>query len=110
MIRPPLPRWLAVPAGLAAVFLAVPLVAMFGRVDWLHLPSLLASQAAVDALWLSLRTCAASTVLCLVLGLPLAMVLARALEAAVRVRRHVPLVRSLTTASPPTCRRTSRAA
>ena len=78
MIRPALPRWLAVPAGLAAVFLVVPLIAMFGRVDWLHLPSLLASPAAVDALWLSLRTCLASTVLCLVLGLPLALVLARA--------------------------------
>jgi molybdate transport system permease protein len=77
VIRPALPRWLAVPAGLAAVFLVVPLVAMFGRVDWLRLPTLLASPAAVDAVWLSLRTCAASTVLCLVLGLPLAMVLAR---------------------------------
>ncbi len=49
---------------------------MFGRVDWLRLPALLTSPAAVDALWLSLRTCAASTVLCLVLGLPLALVLA----------------------------------
>jgi molybdate transport system permease protein len=78
VIRPALPRWLAVPAGLAAVLLVVPLVAMFGRVDWLRLPDLLASPAAVDAVWLSLRTCAASTVLCLALGLPLAMVLARA--------------------------------
>jgi molybdate transport system permease protein len=77
VIRPALPRWLAVPAGLAAVFLAGPLVAMFGRVDWTHLPTLLTSPAAQDALWLSLRTCTASTVLCLVLGLPLALVLAR---------------------------------
>ena len=78
MIRPALPRWVAVPALLAAAFLAVPLVAMVGRVDWVRLPSLLASPVALDALWLSLRTCTASTVLCLVLGLPLAMVLARA--------------------------------
>jgi len=77
VIRPALPRWLAVPAGLAALFLAVPLIAMFGRVRWDDLPTLLSSPAAVDALWLSLRTCSASTVLCLVLGLPLAMVLAR---------------------------------
>lgn len=78
MIRPALPRWLAAPAGLAAVFLAVPLIAMFGRVDWLHVPNLLRSPAATDALWLSLRTCLASTVLCLLLGLPLALVLSRA--------------------------------
>jgi len=77
VIRPALPRWLVVPAGFAAVFLAAPLIAMFGRVDWLRLPTLLSSPAAVDALWLSLRTCLASTVLCLVLGLPLALVLAR---------------------------------
>ena len=78
MIRPALPRWLAVPAGFAVLFLAVPLVAMFGRVDWLRLPTLLTSPAALDALWLSLRTCLASTALCLILGLPLALVLARA--------------------------------
>ena len=77
MIRPALPGWLVVPTGLAAVFLAVPLIAMFGRVDWLHLPTLLTSPAAADALWLSLRTCLASTILCLVLGLPLALVLSR---------------------------------
>ena len=68
---------MAVPAGLAAMFLAVPLIAMFGRVAWNRLPTLLSSPAALDALWLSLRTCSASTALCLVLGLPLAMVLAR---------------------------------
>jgi molybdate transport system permease protein len=78
VIRPSLPRWLAVPAGLAALFLAVPLVAMLGRVDWLRLPTLLTSPAALDALGLSLRTCLASALLCLVLGLPLALVLARA--------------------------------
>jgi molybdate transport system permease protein len=77
VIRPALPRWLLVPAGVAALFLAVPLVAMFGRVSWARLPALLVSPEALDALWLSLRTCTASTVLCLALGLPLAMVLAR---------------------------------
>ena len=78
MIRPALPRWLAVPTGFAVAFLAVPLIAMLGRVDWLRLPTLLSSPAALDALSLSLRTCLASTALCLVLGLPLALVLSRA--------------------------------
>ena len=32
MTRPALPRWLAVPATAAAVFLAVPLLAMLARV------------------------------------------------------------------------------
>lgn len=77
MIRPPLPRWVLVPAGVAALFLAVPLLAMLARVPWTSLPTLLASPAAVDALWLSLRTCALTTVLSVVLGLPLALVLAR---------------------------------
>jgi molybdate transport system permease protein len=77
VIRPPLPRWLALPAGVAAVFLAVPLLALLARVPWGGLPALLGAPAAVDALWLSLRTCALTTLACLVLGLPLAAVLAR---------------------------------
>lgn len=95
MIRPALPRWVAVPAAVAAVFLAVPLLAMVGRVPWARLPSLLTTTAAMDALWLSLRTCTASTVLCLVLGLPLAMVLARSrgrLATAGRVLAALPMV------------------
>ena len=54
MTRPALPRWLAVPATAAAVFLAVPLLAMLARVPWGRLPALLASPAARDALGLSL--------------------------------------------------------
>ncbi len=65
------------PAGAAVLFLAVPLLAMLVRVPWVALPTLLASPAAVDALWLSLRTCALTTVLSVVLGLPLALVLSR---------------------------------
>lgn len=78
MIRPPLPRWLAVPAVMAAVFLAVPLLAMLVRVPWDRLPALLAAPASMDALWLSLRTCTLSALLALALGLPLALLLSRA--------------------------------
>lgn len=77
MTRPALPAWLVLPAGAAAVFLAVPLLALLGRVPWSRLPGLLSAPAALDALALSLRTCALSTLLSLVLGLPLALVLAR---------------------------------
>jgi molybdate transport system permease protein len=95
MIRPPLPRWLAVPAAVATVFLAVPLVAMVVRVPWSRFLALLTTTSAVDAFWLSLRTCTASTLLCLVLGLPLAMVLARSrgrLATVGRVLATLPMV------------------
>jgi ABC-type sulfate transport system permease component len=55
----------------------LPLVAMTSRVDWASFGSLVTSPSSRDALWLSLRTCTASTVVCLVLGVPLAVVLAR---------------------------------
>ena len=61
MIRPPLPRWLALPAGAAGLFLLVPLLALLVRVPWTTLPSLLTAPGSVDALWLSLRTCALTT-------------------------------------------------
>ncbi|MGV8847285.1 ABC transporter permease [Tessaracoccus sp.] len=51
---------------------------MAARVDWPGLPALLTSESSVTALLLSLRTALASTVVCLILGVPLALVLARA--------------------------------
>lgn len=94
-LRPALPRWLGVPAAAAAVFLAVPLLGMLARVPWPRLPAVLATPAAVDALWLSLRTCVLATLLAVVLGLPLALVLARARgrwAVAVRTLATVPMV------------------
>lgn len=72
-----LPRWIYVPAALGVVFVALPLIAIVVRVDWPDFLSLITSDSSVTALWLSLRTAAASTVLCIVLGVPMAMVLAR---------------------------------
>lgn len=72
-----LPRWLLVPALVGAAFVVLPLVAMASRADWSHFATLLTSSSAEDALWLSLRTSAASTVVCVVLGVPMASVLAR---------------------------------
>ncbi|MCW2747266.1 MAG: modB [Nocardioidaceae bacterium] len=73
-----LPRWLYVPAVVGAVFVLLPLVAMAARVDWANFGSLITSDSSIAALKLSLRTSAASTVACIVLGVPMAMVLARA--------------------------------
>jgi molybdate transport system permease protein len=72
-----LPAWAFVPAALAAAFMLLPLAAMVSRVDWAEFGSLVTSESSRAALGLSLRTSTASTLLCLVLGVPLAVVLAR---------------------------------
>jgi molybdate transport system permease protein len=79
-----LPRWIYLPAALGAVFVVLPLVAMALRVDWPNFWGLITSPAAVTALLLSLRTAAASTAACVVLGVPMALVLARSRARAVR--------------------------
>lgn len=73
----PLPRWVLVPAALGALLIVLPLAAMLLRTPWADLPALLTSEASRAALGLSLRTALASTAACLVLGVPMALVLAR---------------------------------
>ncbi|MBT0994529.1 ABC transporter permease [Cellulomonas sp. DKR-3] len=72
------PRLLWVPAALAAGLLVLPVVALVVRADWSTLPADVTSPAARQALALSLGTSVTATVACLVLGVPLALVLARA--------------------------------
>ena len=72
-----LPRWVLVPAGLGALFILLPLVAMTARVDWTRFGELITSESSVAALRLSLQTSVSATVLCIVFGVPMAMVLAR---------------------------------
>ena len=67
----------------------LPVVGMMFRTDWAHLGELLTSDSSVAALSLSLRTAVHSTGLCLVLGCPLALVLARS------TARGLTLLRSL---------------
>lgn len=72
-----LPKWLFVPAALGGLFVALPLAALVLRADWGNFAGLITSESSLDALWLSLRTSLISTVTCLVLGVPMAAVLAR---------------------------------
>lgn len=72
-----LPRWVYLPAAAGAAFVALPVLALGAKVDWPRFGSLITTPAARDALALSLRTATTSTLLCLALGVPLAMVLAR---------------------------------
>ena len=89
------PALLVVPAGLATLLLLVPLVGMVAAADWQALPGHLTSPAALDALRLSLVTSTVAIVFCLLLGLPLAWLLARVDfggRGAVRALVTVPLV------------------
>ncbi|MCI0425063.1 MAG: ABC transporter permease [Actinobacteria bacterium] len=59
-----------------AVFV-VPLAGLLGRVPWGDLPALLASEVVTDALRLSMVASVSATAIALVLGVPLAWLLAR---------------------------------
>lgn len=74
---PGVPWAVRVPAVLALALLVLPVVALVVRADWSTLPSDVTSHAAVQALTLSLVTSAVATGACVLLGVPLAVVLAR---------------------------------
>ncbi|MDR6969981.1 ABC transporter permease [Leifsonia shinshuensis] len=86
------PRWIVVVAAIGALFVLLPLVAMAARVDWAEFIPLITSPSSVDALLLSLRTSLIATAACLVLGVPMAIVLARVPFAGRRVVRAVVLL------------------
>lgn len=71
------PALLVLPAALATLLLVVPLVAMVASTSWHELPGHLTSRTALDALRLSLLTSTIAIAFCLLLGLPLAWLLAR---------------------------------
>lgn len=87
-----LPRWILIPALGAVLLIAVPVIGMLARVPWTELPALLTAEASLAALWLSLRTSAAATLLCIVLGVPLGLVLAWAPFPGARIVRTVVLL------------------
>jgi molybdate transport system permease protein len=91
-VRLGVPRWVLVVAAAGALFVVLPLVAMALRVDWAHFVPLITSPSAVDALQLSLRTSLLATLGCLVLGVPMAVVLARVPFAGQRVVRAIVLL------------------
>lgn len=91
-VRLGVPRWVLVVAAAGALFVVLPLLAMALRVDWAHFVPLITSRSAVDALLLSLRTSLLATVGCLVLGVPMAVVLARVPFVGQRVVRAIVLL------------------
>ncbi len=73
----PVPLWIYVPASVAALLILVPLIAMGTRLDWRNFFGLITSESSRQALSLSLQTASSATVLCILVGVPLAVVLAR---------------------------------
>jgi molybdate transport system permease protein len=72
-----IPRSLYVPAVIGVGLLVLPLLALIDTIDWAELPAAITSPGALSALKLSLITGIAATLFCLVLGVPMALVLAR---------------------------------
>ncbi|WP_374102612.1 ABC transporter permease [Micromonospora sp. D93] len=71
------PAALLIPAGLGLLFLVLPLAGLLIRAPWTTLPERLTEPGALTALRLSVQTATLATALCLLLGVPLAWMLAR---------------------------------
>ncbi|MBG6190634.1 molybdate transport system permease protein [Arthrobacter sp. CAN_A212] len=76
-IRHGIPRWVFVLAAGGALLVLLPLAAMIAQVNWSQFVQLVTSESSVAALGLSLRTSVIATGLCVVFGVPMALVLAR---------------------------------
>ena len=86
------PGWVLAVALVGAAFVLLPLVAMVTRVNWGEFIPLVTSESSLAALWLSLRTSIAATLLCIVFGIPMALVLARSRFPGQRLLRSLVLL------------------
>jgi len=87
-----LPGWVFIPAAAGGVLIVLPLAAMLTRVQWSRFWDLITSESSVAALELSLRTAGASTALCVLFGVPVALVLARSRFRGLRLVRSLVLL------------------
>ncbi|MEI2729415.1 MAG: molybdate ABC transporter permease subunit [Candidatus Nanopelagicales bacterium] len=71
------PVFVKILAAIGLLFLVAPILGILSRVHWLSLWSQLADPAVRDALILSAWTSAATTIIAVVVGVPLALLLAR---------------------------------
>ncbi|MDE0546064.1 ABC transporter permease [Microbacterium sp. C7(2022)] len=89
------PRVLAIPAVLGLALLVLPLAALVSRVEWSSLASDITSPEALAALGLSVTTGLIATLLCVMFGVPLALLIARSgprTAAVLRALVTIPLV------------------
>ncbi|QPZ40315.1 molybdate ABC transporter permease subunit [Paramicrobacterium chengjingii] len=87
-----IPRGLYIPAIAALALLILPIVGLISRVRWQTLPGDLFSTEALTALWLSVSTGAIATAICLIVGAPLAVVIARSSIRTAAVLRTIVLI------------------
>lgn len=92
VIQVGLPSWIYLPAAAGALFVVLPLIAILLKIDWANFIPLITSESSRAALLLSLRTAIASTVVCVLLGVPMALVLARGRFPGQRVLRALVLL------------------
>ncbi|MBQ1023636.1 ABC transporter permease [Micromonospora sp. C95] len=71
------PLALLLPAALGLLFLVLPLAGLLIRTPWSTLPQRLTEPGVLDALRLSVQAATLATLLCVLLGVPLAWLLAR---------------------------------
>ena len=86
------PRWVIVAAAIGMAFILLPVIAMAGRVDWSDFGALITSSSSLAALGLSLRTATVSALLCVVLGVPMALWFARSRSRLVGILRTAVLL------------------
>ncbi len=91
-VRTGLPGVLWLPALAALGLIVLPVIGLVVRAPWSRFFTLVTSESALAALELSLRTGVVSTLLCVVLGGPLAVVLARGSVPGLRLLRSVVLL------------------
>lgn len=86
------PGWLFIPAALGVLVVALPVAGLAAKVPWARFGGLITSASSLTALRLSLQTAATATVIVTVLGVPLAILLARLDRGWVRPVRALVLV------------------
>ena len=77
LIQVGLPTWVYLPAAVGALFVIVPLVAILLKIDWAHFIPLVTSESSRAALLFEPEDRRGSTAVCVLLGVPMALVLAR---------------------------------
>jgi len=96
-----LPFGVVAAACVAIALLALPLVALLVRAPWDQLGELLSRASTLSALGLSLGTALLSTGICVVLGIPLALVLSRSDSAPAIARRGLRALVTIPLVLPP---------
>jgi molybdate transport system permease protein len=86
------PWVLWIPATIALALVVLPVVGLLTRSDLTRFPGLVTTEASLQALRLSVLTAAMSTAICVLLGVPLAVVLARSRLRGIRLLRAVVLL------------------